>query len=141
MPIIDTVYVDDLTVLIVAASPASLPSALDTLLISLIELFTPLGLVVNWNPCKTEIMPKFRGSGSVDEYETLQSENGFGVPIQSTVLCVNVVHSYKLLGGVLQSNFSNMMCVDKRASCAITNYVPLAGRVFSSQASFCKSPR
>ena len=53
MTIIDNVYVDDLTVLIVAASSASLRRALDTLLISFIELFTPIGLVINWNPGKT----------------------------------------------------------------------------------------
>ena len=77
-------------------------------------------------------MLKFRGSGSMDKYEKLRSENGFGVPIQGTDLRVNVVHSYKHLGGVLQSNFSNMMFVDKRASCAMASFVPLAGRVFSS---------
>ena len=58
VPITDIVYVDDLTVLIVAASLAALRRALDTLLISLIELFTPLGLVINWNPGKTEVMFK-----------------------------------------------------------------------------------
>ena len=47
------------------------------MLISLIELFTPLVLVINWNPGKTEVM---------DEHEKLRSENGFGVPIQGTDL-------------------------------------------------------
>ena len=42
VPIIDIVYVDDLTVLIVAASPVSLRRAVDNLLICLNELFTPL---------------------------------------------------------------------------------------------------
>ena len=91
-------------------------------------------------------MLKFRGSGSVAEYERLHSEHGFGVPIQSTDLRVDVVHSYKRLGGVLQSNLSNMMFVDKRASCALTNFVPLASLQFPFhrrhvQASHCKSLR
>ena len=72
VPIIDIVCDDDLTMLIVAASPAALRRALDTLLIALIELFTPLGLVINWNDGNTEVMLKFRGSGSVDEYEKLR---------------------------------------------------------------------
>ena len=76
VPIIDIVYVDDLTMLIVAASPASTQHALDTLLISLFQLFTPLGLVINWNPGKIEVMLRFRGSGSVAEYEMLRSEHG-----------------------------------------------------------------
>ena len=100
--------------------------------ISLIELFTPLGLVLNWNPGKTGVILKLRGSGSVDECEKLRSENGFGVSVQATDLRVNVVHSYKHLDGVFQSNFPNMMSVDKRASCAMASNVPLAGRVFSS---------
>ena len=54
--IIDIVYVDKLTVLIVAVFPAALRRALDTLLISLIELFSPLGLVIVWNPGKTGVM-------------------------------------------------------------------------------------
>ena len=115
VPIIDIVHVDDLTVPNVAASPAALRRALDTLMISSISLFTPLGVVINWNPGETGVMLKFRGSGSVDEYEKLRSENGFGVPIQRTDLRVNVI-----------------MFVDKRASCAMPGYVPLAGRVFSS---------
>ena len=90
VPIIHTVYVDDLTVLIVAASPASRRRALDTSLISRLELFTPLRLVVNWNPGKTEVMLRFRGSGSVAEYEKLRSEHGFGAPIQGADLRVNV---------------------------------------------------
>ena len=130
--VIDIVYVDDLTVLSVAASPASLRRALDTLLISSIELFTPLDLAVNWNLDKTEVMLKFRGSGSVADCEKLRSEHGLGVPIQGTDLRVNVVPSYKHLGGVLHSNHSNMVFVEKRASCAMTSYVPLACRVFSS---------
>ena len=83
IPIIDIVYVDDLTVLIVAASLASLWRALDALLMSLIELFSHLAFVINWNLGKTEIiMLKFRATGSVAEYERLQSDHGFGVPIQ-----------------------------------------------------------
>ena len=77
-------------------------------------------------------MLKFRGSGSVAEYEKLRSEHGLGVPNQGTDLRVNVVHSYKHFGGVLQSKISNMTFVGERASCAITSNVPLAGRVFSS---------
>ena len=103
--------------LIVAASPASLRRALDTLLIFSIELFTPLGLVTDWNPGKTEVMFRFRSSGSMAEYEQLRSGHWFGVPIQCTDLRVNVVHSYKHLGGVLQSNLSNMMFVDARVVC------------------------
>ena len=137
VPIIDIVYVDDLTVLIAAASPAALRRALDALSISLIELFTTLGLVIRWNPSKTEIM--LRGTVSVAAYERLQSDHGFGVPIQGTDLRANVVHSYKYLGGVLQSNLSNMVFVDKRASCAMTNYVTIRLKV--EQASLCKSPR
>ena len=41
VPIIDIVYIDDLTVLVFAASPASLLRALDNLLVSLIEVLTP----------------------------------------------------------------------------------------------------
>ena len=81
VPILDNVYVDDLTVLIVAASLASLRRALDTLLMSSIELVTSLGPVINWNPGKTVIMLKFRGTGSFTGYERLQSDHGFGVPI------------------------------------------------------------
>ena len=69
VPIIDIVYVDDLAVFTVAASPASLRRAPDALLMSLIDQFTPLGLVINWNPGKTEIMLKFRGTASVAQYE------------------------------------------------------------------------
>ena len=85
VPIIDIVHVDDLTVLIVAASPSALRRALNTLLISLIELFSQLGLVINWNPGKTEVMLKFRIRGW---------------SIQGTDLRVNVVHSCKHLGRV-----------------------------------------
>ena len=74
---------------------------------------------------------KFRSTGSA-EYDRLQSDHGFGVPIQGTDLRVDVVHSCKHLGGVSQSTLSNMVFVDKRASCAMTNCVPIAGRVFSS---------
>ena len=131
VPIIDIVYVD-LTVLIVAASPTSLRQRLYALLTSLIKLFTPWGLAINWKSGKTEIMLKFHGIGSVAEYERLRSDHGFGVSIQGTDMCANVVLSYKHLGGVLQSNLSHMMFVDRRASCAMTNCVPIVGRVFSS---------
>ena len=73
---IDIVDVGDVTVLIVAASPASLRRALDALLTSLIELFTLLSLVINWNPGKTKIMLMFRATGSVAKYERLQSDHG-----------------------------------------------------------------
>ena len=46
VPITDIVYVDDLAVPNVAASPASHQHPLDTLQISLTEL---LGFVINWN--------------------------------------------------------------------------------------------
>ena len=107
----------------------------------------PLRRVINWQPGKTAIVPKFRGTGSVGEYERLRPDHVFGVPIQGTDLRANVVHSCKYLGEVLQSNLSNMMFVDKHASCAMTNHVPIAGRVFSVpyiddvQASLCKSAR
>ena len=42
-------------------------------------------------------------------------------------LRVNVVHSYKHVRCI-----QHMMFLDNRASCAMTSYVPLAGRVFSS---------
>ena len=66
------------------------------------------------------------------EYERLQSDHGFGVPVRGTDLRANVVQSYEHFGGVLQSNFSNMMFVDKPASCPMTTCVSIAGRVFSS---------
>ena len=89
--------------------------------------------MINWNPGKTEIMLKFRVSGSVDEYEKLRSEHGFGVPIQGTDLRAHVDQSYKHLGGVLQSNLSNMLFVDKRALRAMTSNVPLGDTM-------CKRP-
>ena len=84
-----------------SVSKPALRCALDTLLVSFVELFTLLGLVINWNPCKTEI-------GSVAECERSQSEHGLGIPIQGTDSRSHVVHSYKHLGGVLQRIFPTL---------------------------------
>ena len=60
--LLEVIYVDDLAAIIFARSPAVLRDALETFAETLIEVFAPLGLSINWRPGETKIMVCFRGT-------------------------------------------------------------------------------
>ena len=75
---------------------------------------------------------KFRGAGSVDEYNKPRHAGVFGIPVPGTASLLSVVHAYRHLGGRFQSNLSNVLYVQDRAGLATSKYIPLAGRVLGS---------
>ena len=67
--VVDAAFVDDECVVLVARTAATLDTAINSLLIVLVDIFSVLHLQVNWKPGKTECLFKYRGSGAIARRE------------------------------------------------------------------------
>ena len=102
--------------------------------------FCKLGLSINWNPGKTEILVSYRGKLATIEYAKLRLPSGqFGFDLGDGIV-LHAVAKYKHLGGILQSNLRNKLYASRRAVAAMGAYTPIAGRAFGAVFldSYCK---
>ena len=132
--ILEVIFVDDTTFVLMAPSPSKLWSSMHILLENLVHVFTQFGLHINWKPGKTETLLLFRGKNATEFMERVKKEDGSCyIEVPNTCQRLHVVTHYKHLGSVVQGCNSNYLEARLRARNAMEAYVPLCIKIFGNE--------
>jgi hypothetical protein len=131
----EVTYVDDEALLITSTSPSTLVQDAPRIAETICEIFSSLGMVVNWDPGKTEAFLSLRGKRSV----VLKSEvwaaevPGISIDPKCGAERLRLVHEYKHLGSSLADDGNNNVEAIRRSRSGLSAYAPIAIKVFGSK--------
>ena len=131
--IIDTTFVDDECIMLMAPSPASLDKAMDAVLEITSRVFGIMHMLINWLPGKSEALLIYRGKRANIHREQWRQQDGsmsIGVPNSSQRL--TVVQTYKHLGSKTSVRGDCFENTQVRTNSAMKAFSPLATKFFGS---------
>ena len=129
----ESVFVDDLCLIILASSPRLLCKAISDVLAVISTVFEKAALEINWAKGKTECFIKFRGRGAAQCYQDLRASGCMSVAVpNSPSIVLHVVDAYKHLGSICCADGSIIRDARAKASNMISSYAPIAARIFGA---------
>ena len=132
--VVDVTFVDDEAILLTSPSPRRLEIAFEGLLKNLCEIFSSLGLVLNFSPGKSEAFLVFRGKNAAKYTKkyTVQQKCRILLPPGANAEYLRVVQQYKHLGSIISADGTCTFDIARRTASAMTAYAPIAVSVFGS---------
>lgn len=117
-----------------APNGRALDSAIEIVLSTLICIFRLLQLEINWAKGKTECLLLYRGKRATRYLQRRRVDGKLWVQVEAyPEVRVHVVTSYQHLGTVTSLPRVGTSDAKHRSDTALTSYVPIANKVFSSQ--------
>lgn len=134
VPVVDAAFVDDECLMLTAASPALLDTAVDALLAIVHRIYKLLRLEVNWKPGKTECFLHYRGRGAARRLQERRAgpDGSLVVAVPGTAFTIKIVDRYRHLGGVVCADRSVTADAQSKQRAAMAAYGPLAAKILAS---------
>ena len=140
LPLVDTTFVDDETIIVTASSPKLLDTYLAKTVQTVVRVYADFSMRVNGSKGKMEAMIAYRGTHARACRQKLldrrDADNNIVIPIDVDGVGVklSIVNAYKHLGSIVAIDDSYVPEARARATAALASYAPMAMSIFGSKA-------